>query len=123
MKKSPGKLIAFEGPDGVGKSSLAEAIVQRLCDGRIVAEGISLPGSASGTLGHHVYHLHHDHVQLGIKSINPTSLQLLHAAAHVDEIQSQILPRLTEGRWVVLDRFWWSTTVYGWANGADDCRP
>ncbi len=120
MKKSLAKLIAFEGPDGVGKSSLAEAIVQRLRDDGIAAEGISLPGSETGTLGDHVYRLHHDQTQFGIDSIDPTSLQLFHAAAHVDQIQSQILPHLKQDRWVVLDRYWWSTIVYGWANGADE---
>ena len=51
--------------------------------------------------------------------MNQTSLQLLHIAAHIDTIESKILPALRKGYYVVLDRFWWSTWVYGIVSGAD----
>jgi dTMP kinase len=54
-----------------------------------------------------------------IKSLTPASLQTLHIAAHLDAIESRILPLLEKGTSVVLDRFWWSTFVYGVAEGAD----
>ena len=38
---------------------------------------------------------------------------MLHVAAHVDAIQTRILPALALGKTVILDRFWWSTEVYG----------
>jgi hypothetical protein len=44
-------------------------------------------------------------------------MQLLHIAAHLDAIESTILPALRAGTSVVLDRFWWSTKVYGLASG------
>jgi thymidylate kinase len=42
----------------------------------------------------------------------------LHIAAHVDAIEGRILPLLERGITVVLDRYWWSTFVYGLAGGA-----
>jgi thymidylate kinase len=44
-------------------------------------------------------------------------LQLLVTAAHLETIQSRIIPSLNAGRTVVLDRYWWSTWVYGRAAG------
>jgi len=37
----------------------------------------------------------------------------LHIAAHLDHIETRIQPALRNGTHVVLDRFWWSTWVYG----------
>ena len=45
---------------------------------------------------------------------------MLHIAAHLDAIEEQILPALRDGTWVVLDRFWWSTWVYGAAFGVPE---
>lgn len=114
------QLVVFEGPDGVGKSTLSDVVVRHLRAEGIPADGLSLPGAEPGTLGRHVYDLHHDPRRFGIEGIEPTSLQLLHAAAHIDQIHRQIRPHLEQGRWVVLDRFWWSTLVYGRCAGADE---
>jgi thymidylate kinase len=108
-----GKLFVFEGPDGSGKTSLSRAFAERLNAGDMKCEWFSFPGREPGTLGHHVYHLHHCARDAGIKKINPASLQLLHVAAHIDSIESRIIPAIKNGKCVVLDRFWWSTFVYG----------
>lgn len=108
-----GKLFVFEGPDGSGKTALAQALVQRLRNSGWRCDYFAFPGKEVGTLGKHVYDIHHDSRAAGVESVNPTSLQVLHIAAHIDAIESQILPALSEGRCVVLDRFWWSTWVYG----------
>ena len=78
---------------------------------------VTFPGREPGTLGLHVYQLHHEPQRFGVERIPPTSVQLLHIAAHIDAINARILPALRAGRWVVLDRFWWSTWVYGLAAG------
>jgi hypothetical protein len=70
------------------------------------------------TLGRHVYDLHHEPGRFGVENIPAASLQLLHVAAHLDAIANRVLPALRAGRWVVLDRFWWSTWAYGLVGGA-----
>jgi thymidylate kinase len=112
------KLFVFEGPDGCGKTTLSRAFAEHLnaCD--IKCEWFSFPGREPGTLGKHVYNIHHGANGSGIKKINPASLQLLHVAAHIDTIESRIIPAIKNGKHVVLDRFWWSTFVYGVLAGA-----
>ena len=83
------------------------------------SEYFSFPGREPGTLGRLVYEVHHDPSKFGIRSMNPTSLQVLHIAAHLDAIEGHILPALRAGRSVILDRFWWSTFVYGIVGGVD----
>ncbi len=114
-----GRLIVFEGPDGVGKTTLAEALVDELTRRGTWCEYLSFPGKDPGTLGRLVYDVHHNPKKFGIRDMNPTSKQVLHIAAHVDAIEKRILPALEEGRTIVLDRFWWSTFVYGILDGVD----
>jgi dTMP kinase len=108
-----GKLFVFEGPDGVGKTTLAMSFAEHLVERGMDCEFMSFPGREVGTLGHHVYELHHAAARFGIESIRPLSVQVLHIAAHIDAIETRILPLLNSGQHVVLDRFWWSTWVYG----------
>jgi thymidylate kinase len=115
----PGRLIVLEGPDGAGKTTLAVALVERLRSVGEIARYISFPGREPRTLGKHVYQLQHDIRAAGLDRLDPTSLQLLHIAAHVDAIESQLLPTLALGETVVLDRFWWSTWAYGITSGAN----
>jgi thymidylate kinase len=117
MMSSSGQLYVFEGPDGVGKSELSRRFAEQLVASRVDCEHLSFPGRDAGTLGEHVYELHHHRERFGIERLSPTSLQLLHVAAHIDTIEHRILPALQAGRTVVLDRFWWSTMVYGLVGG------
>lgn len=112
MKKN-GKLFVFEGPDGVGKTSIIKHLAERL---RI--EGISyvchsFPGEEVNTLGNLVYKIYHKPESFNIINPDQTSLQVLNVAAHIDTIERRILPAIKEGKVVLLDRYWWSTLVYG----------
>ncbi|MBI4524758.1 MAG: AAA family ATPase [Deltaproteobacteria bacterium] len=114
-----GKLIVLEGPDGVGKSTLSKVLTEKLSEANIPCEHLSFPGKEEGTIGRLVYDLHHDPGAFGLHKVTPASWQALHIASHLDAIEQRILPALSEGRWVVLDRFWWSTWVYGNASAID----
>jgi thymidylate kinase len=114
-----GTLVTVEGPDGVGKTRLAEALVDHLETLDIPSRYMAFPGKQAGTLGHLIYEVHHHTDRFGIMSLNATSRQLLHVAAQVDQIEGLILPAVRSGQIVVLDRFWWSVWVYGILDGAD----
>ena len=47
-------------------------------------------------------------------------MQLLHIAAHIDLIQRKLIPLSRRNYIVLLDRFWWSTYVYGLAGGVEE---
>src|SRR5687767_12007738 len=115
--KEYGRLFVLEGPDGAGKTILAKALVEQLNSRGTLYEYAAFPGIQEGTLGNMVYDLHHEPERYGITSIHPLSLQTLHIAAHIDAIEQRILPALRSGQSMVLDRFWWSTWVYGLAAG------
>ena len=112
-----GRLIVFEGADGCGKTTLATLFAKWLGDQGIPTELFAFPGAEMGTLGRHVYALHHSPEKFDIQRLTPASLQLLHVASHLDAIERRIRPALATGTTVVLDRFWWSTWVYGRVSG------
>lgn len=115
-----GKLIILEGADGIGKTTLSKMTTDWLVGSGQNAVFLSFPGNVAHTLGQLVYEIHHHHQdQFAIPNINPLSLQVLHIAAHIDEIDRAIRPSIEAGTWVVLDRFWWSTWVYGMAANAN----
>lgn len=117
--KNNGRLYVFEGPDSVGKTSLCLLLAKKLRELEIDCEVLAFPGRESGTIGNLVYELHHDHAKLNVQKLSPLVRQMLHVAAHVDVIESRVLPALNSGRTVILDRFWWSTLVYGLVDGLD----
>lgn len=112
-----GNLFIFEGPDGVGKTTIVQALKDKL--GGDAFEFLSFPGREEGTLGHAIYRLHHSPEDFGIRVMSELARQALHVAAHIDAIETRIRPWIAEGRNVVLDRFWWSTIVYGSIGGVE----
>ena len=114
-----GVLIILEGPDEVGKSTLAGALTDELTSHGIPCIHTAFPGDAEATLGRLVNDVHHHPEEFGLEGMTPSSLQALHLAAHIDMIERIIQPALAQGHWVVLERFWWSTWVYGICAGGD----
>lgn len=111
------QLIIFEGVDAAGKSAVCGRYLLSLENVGISAKLLSFPGKASGTLGSLVYRLHHSPMSVGVNRLTPASLQALHIAAHLDAIETEIVPSLNAGETIVLDRYWWSTWVYGMVGG------
>lgn len=108
-----GRLLVLEGPDGVGKSSTVRGVAERLRSLAIRHSILAFPGREPGTLGKLIYDIHHDPGCFGIEGMSEAAKQALHVAAHLDAIERRIGPLLNEGEHVLLDRFWWSTWVYG----------
>lgn len=114
-----GRLIVLEGPDGVGKTTIARALVEAMSMKGDPIFYSAFPGNDAGTLGELVYRLHHRSKSVGVDSITPAALQTLHVAAHIDVIEGKLLPALRRGEKLILDRYWWSTWVYGKIAGMD----
>lgn len=112
-----GMLVAIEGPDGVGKSTLASQLQNRLLEDGFPCDLMAFPGNDTGSLGELIYKIHHDPGAFGLADMTESSRQVLHIAAHINAIECRIIPSLAEGRWVLLDRYWWSTWVYGLVSG------
>jgi len=72
-------LYVFEGPDGVGKSTLASHLNTHLNEYDFPSDLFSFPGRDTGTLGEHVYRLYHDRRHFGISNISVAAEQLLFA--------------------------------------------
>lgn len=119
MNTPAGRLIVIEGPDGVGKTRIVHDLVNVLETKSQYVVSLSFPGREPGTLGSLVYSLHHRLEAFGLNTITPIALQTLHIAAHLDTIEARIKPLLSQGATVVLDRFWWSTLVYGSVAGIE----
>jgi thymidylate kinase len=112
-----GRLFAFEGSGGVGKSTVAKSVAEELRKKGAEVLFLSFPGHGPNSQGKLAYDLHLDKRSFGLDRISPTSLQVLHVAAHIDCVEKQILPALTMGKTIILNRYWWSTVAYGLASG------
>ena len=117
--KPTGRLFVLEGADGVGKGELSKRLVDFLASRGVPVRQVAFPGNESGTLGNLVYEIHHRPSSYGLGVIDPVALQVLHIAAHIDAITRFIRPELEQGVSVVLDRYWWSTWVYGVLSGVN----
>jgi len=115
-RPQPGRLFVFEGPDGVGKTTLSREAARFFVEMGEKADYLSFPGQEPRTVGQFVYDFHHSQ---DARVVSATAVQALHVAAHVDAIERQIRPRLASGTNVLLDRYWWSTWVYGVCDGID----
>lgn len=120
MASHRGEIYVFEGADGVGKSALARGFARHLRTVGLECEELAFPGREEGTLGRLVYELHHAPMRYRVSGLSSASLQVLHIAAHIDAIERRIKPALEQGRIVILDRFWWSTMVYGAVSGVGE---
>ncbi len=111
-----GRFIALEGGEGAGKSTqarlLAAALKSRGFDCIVTREPGGTPGAEAiralllGTEG---------------EGWNPRAEALLFAAARSDHVERLIRPALTEGRWVICDRFVDSSRAYqGGGGGLSD---
>ena len=110
-----GSFITLEGGEGVGKSTQALRLVERLGRAGIEAIATREPGGSPGA------EILRDLLLSGmIKDLGPKAEAILFAAARIDHIDRKIAPALALGTWVVSDRFADSTRAYQGALGGLD---
>ena len=106
-----GKFISFEGGEGSGKSTQIKLLAQRLEAAKLRAILTREPGGSPGA--EIIRHL----VLSGMgKLLGPEAETLLFAAARDDHVRTVIEPALTQGTWVLCDRFSDSTRAYQGGN-------
>ncbi len=112
---SRGTFITLEGGEGVGKSTQALHIVERLREIGIEAIATREPGGSPGA------EILRDLLLSGmIKGLGAKAEAIIFAAARIDHIDHTIAPALAAGTWVVCDRFADSTRAYQGALGGLD---
>jgi len=103
----PGLLISIEGADGVGKTTQARLLAQRIRGlGREVVETRE-PGGSPGAERIRALILEGD-----VDRWSPTTEMLLFCAARRDHCERVVFPALDRGAAVISDRFHDSTAVY-----------
>ena len=102
-----GKFISFEGGEGSGKSTQIKLLAERLAAAKLRAIVTREPGGSPGAeVIRHV-------VLSGMgKLLGPDAETLLFAAARDDHVRTVIQPALSQGTWVLCDRFSDSTRAY-----------
>lgn len=102
-----GKFITFEGGEGSGKSTQIKKLAARLDAAKLRAILTREPGGSPGAeIIRHV-------VLSGMgKLLGPEAETLLFAAARDDHVRTVIQPALSQGLWVLCDRFSDSTRAY-----------
>jgi dTMP kinase len=102
-----GRFITFEGGEGSGKSTQIRKLADRLDVAKLRAIVTREPGGSPGA--EIIRHL----VLSGMgKLLGAEAETLLFAAARDDHVHTVILPALSQGIWVLCDRFYDSTRAY-----------
>lgn len=110
----PSQVVAIEGLDGTGKSTIIQGIENACHIDMEVPMFTPSPmfvhmPSGSTRLGANVYSFTERH-----KIKDPMARQHLHWASHREEYRRALKPALEAGRTVFFDRFWWSAVAYCW---------
>lgn len=116
MKKNdyPGKFIVFEGLDGSGQSTQA-ALLQEL----LLSRGKEVVLTKEPTVnGSSVAHKIRDILDKKTKA-SPEELQRLFAQDRKEHLANLVAPALKEGKFVISDRYFFSSFAYGVADGLD----
>jgi dTMP kinase len=101
-----GRLIVFEGPEGAGKTTQIRLIAERLARAGVPALAIREPGGTPVGDAIREILLDSEH------QITPAGEALLFMASRAQLIAGEVVPALTRGDVVLLDRFFLSTYAY-----------
>src|SRR4051794_16829989 len=112
-----GKFITFEGGEGAGKSTQANALAKRLKSLGLQVVVSREPGGSAGAEA-----IRHVLLSGAAKPLGPHAEAILFAAARADHLRQTIAPALDRGHWVISDRFADSTRVYQGVLGNVEAR-
>ena len=112
-----GKFITFEGGEGAGKSTQANALAKRLEVLGLRAVVSREPGGSAGAEA-----IRHVLLSGAAKPLGPHAEAILFAAARADHLRQTIKPALDGGAWVISDRFADSTRIYQGVLGNVEAR-
>ncbi len=110
--QNSGRLITFEGGEGVGKSTQSTTLARHLEAIGHAATTTREPGGSP-----FAEHLRSVILDPATPAHSPLAEALLFAAARSDHLETTIRPALCAGRWVICDRFMDSTRAYQGAAG------
>jgi len=106
-----GVFIVLEGPDGAGTTLHSKLLAEKLmAEGKEVVLTAEPTGGSIGTWIRQ---------ELDRGSLPPSALQLLFCADRAEHLSKLIEPALSEGKFVISDRYTLSTIAYGETFGVD----
>jgi len=109
MRSSSGLFVSIDGPSGVGKSSTARALAQRLrARGRLVHLTSEPSGGPIGDLACEL-----------TETVHGIALACLYAADRYHHLATEVLPHLDAGQIVITDRYTPSALVMQQLDGVD----
>ena len=111
-KSLAGQFIAFDGPDGSGKSTQIHRFVERFREAGLLVKEVREPGGTS--IGEQVRTILLDPINEGMTL--PCEM-LLYMASRTQLVAQEIKPALERGELVVADRFVSATLAYQGAAG------
>ena len=110
-----GIFITFEGGEGAGKSTQIQRLATSLNQIGITTTVTREPGGTPKA------ELIREAILSGtVKDFGPTAEAMLFAAARLDHVDTVINPSLSQGNWVLCDRFTDSTLVYQGEDGVKE---
>ncbi len=114
-KQRSGRFLTFEGGEGAGKSTQTQLLAEYL---RLKGVEVVLTREPGGTDGAEM--IRALLVSGDVNRWDPITEALLMTAARVDHWTKVIQPALTQGKWVICDRYVDSTIAYqGYGRGVD----
>jgi len=103
--------IVFEGLDGSGQSTQAKLLKDYLEKERNLSVVLTKEPTDKPPIGDLIRQILRKEI-----SVSPAALQLLFCADRSEHLEQVIKPALKKNQWVISDRYFYSTVVYGSLN-------